>query len=261
VRAGRAVGARVLGAGKLVTKGIGGKIGKGIRSLDDFARRLWSKVRFRKFKIRRRGKRLELFGYLNPWVLLANGTVEWKEVDGPYEVGDLIKVAGSKQKGIIVGKRGRPGVPDVTPSKYVEDLQNLSKAKARARYDELRAAGRTGRRELIAGVGETSRHAKELRQSMQANRKVLKEGEHAHHIVPSTHPRAKAARKVLDDAGVEVNSHWNGAALKEDIHGPLHTNRYIDAVTTRLLGAKSKADVIAALTEIELLIKARKFPP
>ena len=71
-----------------------GNIAKGARSLGELAERLWSRLRFRRFKIERHGKHIQLWGYINPWVLLADGTVDWREVEGSYEVGDIKKLAG-----------------------------------------------------------------------------------------------------------------------------------------------------------------------
>jgi hypothetical protein len=220
------------------------------------------RLRFRKFRIVLQGRRFRLEGFINPWILLADGTVDWHDVDGPYKVGDIVKVPGEKQGAFIIGKKGRPipGGPEPTTSAFVEDLAN-NKALAKAKHAEIKAAKPADRRELIMGLSKTAENAKALRADMLLNNKVLAEGEHAHHIVPSTHPRADIARKVLADAGVNVNSHWNGAALSEALHAPLHTNRYIDAVNKILLGAKDKKEVIAALQEIEALIKAKKFPP
>jgi HNH/ENDO VII superfamily nuclease len=114
---------------KLILRGIRGNVAKGARSLEDLAKRLWSKVRFRKFKIRRAGKRIQLWGYINPWALLADGQiVEVKAADGgPLRVGDAITLG--RKKGLIVGVWGKK-------SRYVADLPK-GKAARRAIYDEL----------------------------------------------------------------------------------------------------------------------------
>ena len=55
---------------------------KGAKSLDDLAKRLGNKLRFNKFKIRRQGLRIQLLGHINPWVLLADGSVKEVTFEG-----------------------------------------------------------------------------------------------------------------------------------------------------------------------------------
>lgn len=61
--------------GKLILQGIKGKIGKGIKTLDDLAERLFARVRFRGFRIIIRNGWYRLEGYINPWELLMSGKV------------------------------------------------------------------------------------------------------------------------------------------------------------------------------------------
>jgi hypothetical protein len=246
---------------KLILKGVRGNIGKGVRSLKELAERLWSKVRFRKFKMERHGKHVQIWGFINPWVLLADGTVDWREVEGDYKVGDVAKLVGSTDEAIVIGKRGMKGVKGATRSQFVEDLKALSKTDRKAEFDRLRHLGDGERRAAIAKLSETAKNARELRTSMVDSGKKLAQGEHAHHLVPSTHPRASEAREILKEHGVPINSKWNGAALSEDIHAPLHTNKYIDEVTDALRGAKSKRAVIARLQSVENRIRSGKLLP
>ncbi len=84
-RAGRSVaqfGRNMIRRGRLVMEGIReGRYGRGIRRINDLAEGLYRRVRFRRFRLRRVGRRLLLEGYINPWVVLANGDIEY--VDGP----------------------------------------------------------------------------------------------------------------------------------------------------------------------------------
>jgi hypothetical protein len=83
-----------------VMTGVGRGIARGARSLDDLARRLWQRVRFRRFRIRRRAGRQQLWGLINPWLLLADGRIEWSDrVSGG--VGSEVRTAG--KRGFVVG--------------------------------------------------------------------------------------------------------------------------------------------------------------
>ena len=67
--------------GRLMMSGIKSGVVKGAKSLDDLAKRLWQRVRFRKFKVQIKNRRFRLLGYLNPWVLLADGSLQEFDVD------------------------------------------------------------------------------------------------------------------------------------------------------------------------------------
>jgi len=51
------------------------RIGKGAKKLNDLKQLILSKFKFKKFKIRRKGKWIQLLGKFNAWVLLANNKV------------------------------------------------------------------------------------------------------------------------------------------------------------------------------------------
>jgi hypothetical protein len=262
VKAGGAVARR----GRIVMKGVKAGFERGVKTLDDLARRLRGKVRFRKFKIKRTGRRIQLFGYINPWVLLADGSIEQVTIKGKRpELGMKYKIPGRKKPGIIVGVVETTAEGEKMVSAFVKDLQKLSKtnpAKAKALYKDLEKLSAEARWAKIAKSSLTAKHAQELREAMNAAGKTLKAGEEAHHIVPSTHtyPSADQARKILGKYGIKVNEAVNGVPLKESLHEGLHTHKYMDKVYDLLKGAKSRQAVEAALKDIEDLIKAGKFP-
>lgn len=148
-RAGRAAarvtgraGSAVLRRGRLVMQGLRPGFARGARTLDDLTRRLRNRLRFRRFRIRRRGRHIRLFGYINPWVLLADGTYDYFEQSrltlpgrsGPARVGDLVRVG--RRRGVVVGSHSRAGGP---VSQYMQELAGLSRTARRARYRELSA--------------------------------------------------------------------------------------------------------------------------
>lgn len=85
----------VINRGRLVMQGVRGRIGQGVHTLEELAERLFSRVRFRRFRIRFNRGWFRLEGYINPWVLLATGNVEW--VEGEARVGSRLG------EGIVIG--------------------------------------------------------------------------------------------------------------------------------------------------------------
>jgi hypothetical protein len=57
-------------------QGVKGGFAKGAKSLDDLARQLVGKLRFNKFKIRRQGRRIQVLGHINPWIVIADGEIK-----------------------------------------------------------------------------------------------------------------------------------------------------------------------------------------
>ena len=253
----------VLREGKIVMKGVGESIGRGVRSLEDLARRLWQRVRFRRFRLRFEGRWFVLEGYINPWVILASGRI--REWHGPRtELAEPVLHRG--RVGYIVGIVDEGGA---AASAYVRSLENLSEYELRDLYRQLRSAATdAARRELVLGARLTGENAKELRKAMTAAGKVAAAGDHAHHIVPSTHRLGQAARDVLEDLKIGVNSSHNGVFVSDVIHSPLHTKRYMQEVERLVLLASNsattkaarKAAVEKALDAIAARIRAGKFP-
>ncbi|MEO1626309.1 MAG: hypothetical protein AAFV25_14225, partial [Bacteroidota bacterium] len=116
--------------GKAMFKGVKSGFTRSAKSLDDLGKRLSKKFRFKKFKLARQNKRWRLLGQMNPWVLLAEGKLEFMEESqitrttskGKQDLGHRITVNGTDQQGIIVGtlKKGDDVVG--SGSAYVDDL-------------------------------------------------------------------------------------------------------------------------------------------
>ena len=113
---------------------------------------------------------------------------------------------------------------------------------------------------------KTSSNARKLRRNM--GKRITKKQE-AHHIVPSTHPRAAPGRGVLKRVGIGVNDDANGSPLaKGKHHGKgLHSHKKIDKVNAALKKAErdgktpqdKKDNVNAALRDIEQQQQKGKF--
>ena len=247
-------GKNVIKNGKLLMKGLKSGFAKGAKSVKDLAKKLWQQVRFKKFRIRIAKRRFILEGYINPWVLLADGTIENVNIEGRHsEVGELLDVAGKEKEGILIG------IKDM-PSNLVQDFKKLSKNERKKLYKELIGKNQDDIRRILLGARETSKNAKELRDSMEAAGIIFKEGDEAHHIIPSTHPRAEPARRILKKYNIKINDAPNGLPLSLDLHAGLNSYEYIDAVNALIVSAKNKSDIIKILENIGKKIRAKKFP-
>ena len=258
---GRVSGA-ILRRGKLVMTGVGDAIGQGVRNLDDLARRLWRRVRFRRFKIRRFGIHFQLWGYINPWVLVASGDIEQVRVSGSRPSrGMELSVAGRRKSGFLVGVR------DSDVSAFMQHLNGMSRNQRRALYRQMEGMSEEARRAFITGLSATAENARVLRGSMlqggvRAGRGTPKSGYAAHHIVPSTHGYGSAveARQILDDLGIHFNDGLNGVFVSPAIHAHLHTHAYMDAVADALRGVSDRPQAIQILDDIAERIRANNFP-
>ncbi|HBE21685.1 MAG TPA: hypothetical protein DEG17_16205 [Cyanobacteria bacterium UBA11149] len=91
--------------GKIMLKGVKSGFARGANSIDELASSLVNKLRFKKFKIRRQGERIQLLGEINPWILLADGNIENVSFkgEGRKQIGDRVTHEG--QDAIVIGIR------------------------------------------------------------------------------------------------------------------------------------------------------------
>ena len=125
--------------GKIAMKGVRKGFARGAKTFDDLGQRLSRRLRFRKFRISVERRRFKLEGQMNPWVLLASGKIEERDIPG-VNVGDAIRRTDGSIEGMVVGTRGSRGGPRGVRSSYVEDLQ-LDEIKAFDEFQELTAKG------------------------------------------------------------------------------------------------------------------------
>ncbi|MDC8005370.1 DUF4157 domain-containing protein [Aureisphaera galaxeae] len=129
-------GRAMIQRGRLVMRGVSGRIGQGVRTLEELAEGLFRRVRFRRFRIRFQRGWFRLEGYINPWVLLATGNV--REIDdatmqaargnSKTTLGREVMVDG--QRGVIIGATD-------DASRLTQHLQNNAARGGRA-LDENR---------------------------------------------------------------------------------------------------------------------------
>jgi hypothetical protein len=118
--------------GKIMLKGVKSGFAKGAKSLDDIAKRLKNKLRFDKFKIRRQGLRIQLLGHINPWILLADGQLNFHESHnltrskpgkGKLKLGEEVIANGIP--GIVVGSSKNASKAVKELDDYLPKLQQL----------------------------------------------------------------------------------------------------------------------------------------
>lgn len=263
----------IIERGKVLFRGIAGSgIGQRLKNIAELGKKLLERLRFRKFRLRVKNSRFRIEGYINPWVLLATGEIEYIEKSllkkrlkrrGPLQVGYKVETKEGVE-GIVVGitKKG-----DETAKRFVEEvLRPHSQEELIRLYKQYENIPKDRLKVMLELVSrETSENAAKLRKNMGATLgKELKPGEHAHHIVPSTHSyqSAEETRKILAKYGIDKNAFENGVALSEKIHSGLHTYKYMDEVLEVLRIAdmtKSKDKVIEALKSIAEEIKSGTF--
>jgi hypothetical protein len=112
-------GKAIVRNGKLLLEGVGEGFLKGVRKIEELFQKLWSKLRFKAFRIRLSGSWFRLEGEINPWILLAEGKVQWLEADAPGAakamVGSELKVG--ERLALVIGK-------DPVPSALVKLLEH-----------------------------------------------------------------------------------------------------------------------------------------
>lgn len=162
-------GRNVVKGGKFLMGGLKRGAIAGSKNLKDLGKKLGKIFKFRKFKIVVKGKRFRLFGKMNPWVLLADGQVEWFEQNHfknskAAKNGDDVEFItstnprpsrGTKRKrngssesnGIVIGEQ-RLSTDPLTGSRFVEGYRGAAD-DAKELYDELLPLDHADRLKMI----------------------------------------------------------------------------------------------------------------
>ncbi|REG83998.1 eCIS core domain-containing protein [Algoriphagus antarcticus] len=149
--------------GRVVMAGVGRRFGAGYKNLRQLARALYERVRFRRFKLSHEGRMFQLWGEINPWVLLANGTLTFITED---EARALTNVRRGRA---LVGRevhlpQGSGVIVDASRSaNEASNLASLLRGNAasggeiafnRAFYQSLIDSGQVGARNVYEVFGE-----------------------------------------------------------------------------------------------------------
>lgn len=229
-RAARRAGSFVIRGGKVLLRGLGRGFSRAAKRLRNLGKTLLKRLKFKKFRITIKGRKFKLEGYINPWVLLASGTlveVDQKDLtridgDGTARLGHKVKIKGEVEEGFVVGVKKKGGA-----SRSVERLEKKP-ARRKRKYEEISdpSLDLPARRAKISGskgfdydavakqhgtkVANTMRDRGKLRSAIGA-----RAGDEAHHIIPvEMIDESVALRKAIDE-GFEFNTKVNGRALSK----------------------------------------------
>jgi hypothetical protein len=183
----------ILEKGKLIFKGLDNAAGRAAKTLRGLGDDILQRVGFKGVKIKVHGRRFEIWGQINPWVLLATGDLKFVD-DVVGEVGDKVKVG--RQEGIVVGRNGKPG-SGANPSEFVDDLANQTKKARKATFEELDGLDPDKLKGKIQGSGSKSTY--ELRKGIdEADQLPHFE---AHHLAPEELLKDPKIKQFFDDIG------------------------------------------------------------
>ncbi len=97
----------------------------GAKKLKGLIDKILSKFRFEKFKIERKGLHIRIYGEVNPWVLLFDGTIEKINRKNTH-AGDRIEHEG--KRGVVITRNTKP-------TAKVNDLNALKQGERKAIYE------------------------------------------------------------------------------------------------------------------------------
>ncbi len=167
--------------------------------------------------------------------LYTAGTVAVNILTGNY-----LAAAGTVAEEVVFSKLGFLGRP----------VAKLSNRALRLFY---RIWGRSVK--LTLGAGHSPRV---LGRNLEAVGATRPPNTAAHHIVAGNSPKARAAQRVLDEHGIDINSPTNGVFLpnsrSSDAFGALHTgghtDDYFELVNERIVSASASGNKIDVLNEL-----------
>ncbi|AEY65940.1 hypothetical protein [Clostridium sp. BNL1100] len=132
-------GSMIIENGKIIIKSLKNGFSKGAKKLKGLIDKILSKFRFKKFKIERKGQHIRIYGEVNPWVLLYDGTIEKIDRKNTH-AGDIIEHEG--KRGIVITRNTKP-------TAKVDDLNALSQGERKAIYENALMNGGKGKGGLI----------------------------------------------------------------------------------------------------------------
>ncbi|MDJ0601582.1 MAG: AHH domain-containing protein [Crocosphaera sp.] len=197
----------IIEKGKVLFKGIAGTgLGKQFKKLKNLGKGLLDKLRFKAFRIRVKNRRFKLEGLINPWVFLADGSIEQVTFEGQGRavVGEQVKHG--RKNAIVVG------IQDTKPSKAVQELidkagdPHLIKQNQKL-YQQLKNMSEDEIKVLLTNRETTY----QLRKGIPG---LQPPGFQAHHIVPRELRGNKQIKDFLDELGFDFEDGFrNGIML------------------------------------------------
>ncbi|MCB9759872.1 MAG: hypothetical protein H6739_08565 [Alphaproteobacteria bacterium] len=145
----------VLERGRVLLKGLGNSaVGRGARSLAELGEALLARTRFRGFKLSLKGRRLRIWGKVNPWVKIVDG--------------HLVDVSEEYKEGYRL-------VDDATAQRLPAKLEKARNTRSFAELEELRQAKQERR---AAHEARTEANARRKAERMERRPAVVEELKH-----------------------------------------------------------------------------------
>lgn len=192
--------------GKVLLRGAGDAVERGVKSLRELGERLLARTKFRGFRIKINGRRFRLEGHINPWVLLADGTIKWESRRGHGGLGARTTVDG--QDALVLS--------NIRADPFLKDL---FQARPQAADDMLALARRADvdPPSILRGLKDLS--PEEAEQLLKQLRQ-LKEVDEAHLIAAISKYRQRHGKPKIEDSGGTVAA---GQADIPDVDPGIHT--------------------------------------
>ncbi|WP_341347911.1 HNH endonuclease [Paenibacillus sp. FSL H3-0469] len=181
----------ILRNGKIVIKSLQKGLMKGAKNLRGLLDRILQKFKFKKFKLVRKGKHIRLYGEVNPWVLLADGTIqEVDSLDG--------------RKAGINTQAELDKIKSLKPSERIDVYNNaVTKPDGKIDFDSIKLPD-TNVPTAFKQTDFASSYQDRLHQTPgKKNVKVSFEATRGESLATLKQPADPKLKQILDDAGVK----------------------------------------------------------
>lgn len=254
----RRVAGAVLRRGRIILDGLPAGFSRGVRSLDDLARRLWARLRFRRFKLTRRGWWIQLWGEINPWILLAQGNLRYVDESAVTGVKQgektAVQIGDELIEGVLVRGGSKPdyrfiadhfaqqAVSDINVIHHAIEQQVLKNFKGLFTVEEINAVWNL--RTVLKGAFNSEVHLSKIRRLWNAFYPAIRE---------------QRAARSMTDAAVKDAFHRFRSTVDDYI---AHMTRFMETNPAAVAAAaKGDTATVRALLEAEseAVLKTPKF--
>ncbi|WP_340023434.1 hypothetical protein MHI24_31185 [Paenibacillus sp. FSL K6-1096] len=135
-------GSMIIRNGKIVIKSLQKGLMKGTKNLRDLLDRILQKFKFKKFKLERKGKHIRLYGEVNPWVLLVDGTM--RDIDDQNFDKEFKKLQQDGMKPIKLSDAEYSKLSKLEKAKLEEISMKADGDKGRIDFDNIKGTGDGG---------------------------------------------------------------------------------------------------------------------
>ena len=254
----RRVGGAIMRQGKIILDGLPAGFSRGIRSMEELAQRLWARLRFRRFKLARRGLWIQLWGEINPWILLAEGNLRYVDESAVTGIKQgekaAVKVGDELLEGLLVRGGAKPDyrfIADVFAQQAVSNANVIHHAieqQVLKRFKNLftveEVNGVWNLRTILKGPFNSEVHLSKIRQLWNSFYPAME--------------NARSARSLSDDAVKEAFRRFSSTV--DDYIA--HMTRFMET-NPAVLAAAAKGDAATVRTllqaESQSVLSSSKF--